>query len=249
MTLLVQLVLGLLAAWYARRWCSVRGANPDEASVGRLLAFMSGLVSLWVAVASPLAQLDRWHLTAHMIQHLLIMTIAAPLLLLGEPVRILASGRQPVSTVSLAWSFPHPALCWLAGTLVVLVWHVPSVFELGMRWHGLQHFTFLVGGLLFWLPVLEPYPFQSRWPRWSVPLYLFLASLPCDVLSAFLAFCDRVVYAHYDAHCGPMALEDQQRAGALMWFWVTIAYLVPATLVTVDLLTPRARERLRPARG
>jgi cytochrome c oxidase assembly factor CtaG len=123
------------------------------------------------------------------------------------------------------------------------------MFALGMRWHGLQHLSFLLCGLLFWLPVLEPWPFRSRWPRWSVPLYLFLAALPCDVLSAFLVFSGRVVYPHYDAHCGPTALDDQARAGALMWLWVTVAYLVPASLVTVELLTPRSRLHAAPGRG
>jgi hypothetical protein len=100
--------------------------------------------------------------------------------------------------------------------------------------------------------VLTPWPSVSPWPRWSIPLYLFLATLPCDGLSAFLVFCGRVVYRHYDvldarglmpAGCPPpmnaiSALEDQQRAGALMWFWVTLAYALPAALVTIELLSP-----------
>src|SRR6185295_2722405 len=149
-------------------------------------------------VASPLARWDEGHLTGHMIQHLLIMTVAAPLLLLGEPIYVLGNRRQPPP--SAWWRSPHPLLCWFAGTFIVLVWHVPAAFELGMSWHGIQHATFFVAGLLFWVPVISPWPTAARWPRWSIPLYLFLATLPCDGLSAFLAFCDRVVYPHYAAH-------------------------------------------------
>ncbi len=196
-----------------------------------MIAFLCGLVALWIAAGPPLAHMEHAHLTAHMLQHLIIMTIAAPLLLVGAPVFFGRTRRT--------WSV-HPVPCWLAGTGVVLAWHVPALFALGMRWHGLQHATFLAGGLLFWLPVLRPWPTVSPWPRWTIPLYLFLATMPCDALSAFLAFCGRVVYPHEHGAHGA-ALADQARAGALMWFWVTIAYLVPAAVVTVRLISPSSR--------
>jgi cytochrome c oxidase assembly factor CtaG len=230
----------------------MRRAVADAISVARFLAFLAGVVSLWAAVASPLAQLDRGQLTAHMIQHLLIMTVAAPLLLLGEPAFVFwnalparVRGRRrgaPGAASGPRRRSLHPAICWFAGTFVVLVWHVPRLFEVGMQWHGVQHATFLAAGVLFWVPVIQPWPTVSRWPRWSIPVYLFLATLPCDALSAFLTFCGRVVYPRYGSmhvHSGVSPLEDQGRAGALMWFWVTIAYLVPAVLVTIELLSPR----------
>ena len=242
MTLALDLTLLLVAGVYTWTWCASRRAEPSASSARHLLAFFLGLAFLWLGMASPIAHLDQGHLTGHMIQHLLIMTLAAPLLLLGEPFQ--ARSTSP-------WSAPHPVLCWLAGTGVVLAWHVPVVFAFGMRWHGFQHVTFLVAGLLFWLPVLRPRPTVSHWPRWSIPLYLFLATLPCDGLSAFLAFCGHVVYPQYGAmpagctmHLGGLSpLEDQARAGALMWFWVTIAYLVPAALVTIQLLSPSQSSR------
>ncbi len=108
-------------------------------------------------------------------------------------------------------------------------------------WHAVQHASFLAGGLLFWWPVIQPWPATAKWPAWSLPLYLFLATLPCDALSAFLAFCDRVVYsshgaAHPAANASP--LQDQTLAGALMWCWVTFAYLIPAIGITVRILAP-----------
>jgi cytochrome c oxidase assembly factor CtaG len=242
-TLVIDLAILSAAAVYGWRFWSLRSAR-GRACPGRLAAFLTGLLTLWIAVASPVARLDLGHLTGHMIQHLLIMTVAAPLLLWAEPAYLLSAGRSDEFLRRLP--SPHPALCWFAGTFVVLFWHVPSVFALGMRWHSLQHTTFLLAGLLFWVPVIQPWPSASVWPRWSIPLYLFLAALPCDGLSAFLAFCGRVVYSHYGAmspDCpmlsGLSPLEDQQRAAALMWCWVTFAYLVPATLVTIELLSPK----------
>jgi cytochrome c oxidase assembly factor CtaG len=72
-------------------------------------------------------------------------------------------------------------------------------------------------------------------------LYLFLATLPCDVLSAFLVFCNRLVYPNYlstPQHFNVLPIADQERAGALMWVWVTFAYLIPAVAITMQLLSP-----------
>jgi cytochrome c oxidase assembly factor CtaG len=215
---------------------------------------MGGVSSLWAAVASPLATLDHQFLTFHMVQHLLLMTVAAPLILLGAPaIALLHSLPQSfVRNVfirllryppmhALGQILTHPVLCWLASALVVIGWHIPVLFEIGMQsevWHGIEHASFFAAGLLFWWPVVQPWPSVARWPRWGVPLYLFLATLPCDALSAFLAFCNRVVYAHYLTSVS--AINDQECAGALMWFSVTIAYLVPAAVVTIELLSPQS---------
>lgn len=189
-----------------------------------------GLFALWAAAGSPLAVMDHCLLTFHMLQHLILMTVAAPLLLLGAPRVILQ--RLPA---------PSLVLCWLASTVTVIAWHVPALFEIGMQsngWHGFEQATFLVAGLLFWWPVAR----KAAGSRWSVPLYLFLATLPCDALSAFLTFCDRVVYPHYltaPRMFDISPLRDQECAGALMWVWVTFAYLAPAVVVTMRMLSPQ----------
>jgi cytochrome c oxidase assembly factor CtaG len=160
--------------------------------------------------------------------HLLIMIVAAPL--------ILFLARSTL----VRWRPPIVA-CWVAGTLTVLFWHVPAVFELALEsqfWHRLELASFLVAGIVFWWPVIQLH--QS--PRWSVPLYLFLATLPCDALSAFLVFCGHVVYRPYlvgdddRGMFGLSPLEDQALAGALMWVTVTFAYLIPALVLTARLL-------------
>jgi putative membrane protein len=111
-----------------------------------------------------------------------------------------------------------------------------------------EYATFVVAGLLFWRPVISALT-VSKSQRWSTPVYLFLATLPCDVLSAFLVFCGRVVYPSYLSAPRLFALsplEDQQCAGALMWVAVTFAYLVPAVVITMQLLSP-ATESSQPA--
>ena len=191
----------------------------------RVLACAAGLAVVWIVAASPLAHLDHHLLTAHMVMHLLLMMAAAPLIVFG------------VRPTLVRWR-PQIAACWLAGALTVLLWHVPAVFELALQsqfWHHFEQASFLVAGILFWWPVIQLHPSS----RWSVPVYLFLATLPCDALSAFLVFCGHVVYRPYlSAHgmFGLSPLEDQALAGALMWVTVTFAYLIPALVLTARLL-------------
>jgi cytochrome c oxidase assembly factor CtaG len=111
-------------------------------------------------------------------------------------------------------------------------------------WHEFEQASFFTAGILFWWPVIRPGAGVAS-SGWSVPFYLFFATLPCDALSAFLVFCGHVVYPHYLTGAGHFrlsSLEDQELAGALMWVTVTFAYLVPALVATTQLLSGE-RER------
>jgi len=250
----VALVLGV--ALYAQGFFHLVREARETLSPWRPVAFLLGVLLLWVALVSELSSLDSQRLLFHMLQHLVLMNLAAPLLLLGAPFRVFSEAghggrlahalgrllRSPVAQ-RLGLGLTHPVVCWLSGTLLVVGWHLPFVLERTLHaasWHAVQHASFLLAGLLFWWPVVLPWPARRRWPRWTLPLYLFLATLPCDALSAFLAFSGRVVYPHYLAQPGgaAAALADQASAGALMWFFVTLAYLLPAVLITLELLSP-----------
>jgi cytochrome c oxidase assembly factor CtaG len=142
--------------------------------------------------------------------------------------------------------------------LALVAWHLPALFELGLRsggWHKVEHACFLLTGLSFWWPAVQPWPSVARWPRWSMPAYLFLATLPCDVLSALLAFSDRVVYPAYLSTPRPFELSplrDQQLAGVLMWVCVSFVYLIPAVIIALQILWPdrsQAVGQVQPPRG
>jgi cytochrome c oxidase assembly factor CtaG len=197
-------------------------------------------------------------LTAHMIQHLLLMTIASPMIWLGSPVLAVWNGlpriarnvalwtiRQPVAA-RIGRAMTRPAFCWMAAAAALVVWHMPAIFKLGMQsetWHAIEQASFLAAGLLFWWPVIQPFSWESAEPRWTILVYLFLATLPCDVLSGLLVFSDRVIYPVYlctPQRAGLTALEDQQCAGALMWTCVTIVYLAAGTILAMRLLSPRS---------
>jgi putative membrane protein len=254
----VNVSLGFASLVYSIGWFRLRAAFRNLIAAWRLAAFLAGIASLWIAIGSPLEALDDVSLTVHMVQHLLLMAIAPPLILLGAPTLPLLHGlprwmARSVVAPFLRWGWvkrvgrllTNPAICWLAAMLSLVAWHIPVVFELALRkqWlHEFEHASFFGTGLLFWWPVVQPWPSTTRWPQWSIPLYLFCATLPCDALSAFLAFCDRLVYPSYLSAPQLLTaspLQDQECAAALMWVCVTIIFLVPAVLVTIQILSPK----------
>jgi putative membrane protein len=255
-TILVALVL--MSFLYVRSWLRMQRASPNAIPGWRLASFLFGMSLVWGALGSPLIAYDHDLLTVHMIQHLLLMTFAPALIMLGEPLHVFWHGLPRFGKIVLgpvfrrplvqrcAHKLSGPALCLSVSAMTLVGWHVPALFTLGMHsevWHSFEQASFLAAGLLFWWPVVQPWPSVSIGPQWSTLLYLFLATLPCDILSGFLLFSDRVAYPVYFSmprHFGFSVLEDQQCAAALMWTCVTLVYLVPAAILSTRLLSPRS---------
>jgi putative membrane protein len=256
--------LSLTALVYVRGWLRIRSLLPEVIPIWRLAAFLAGLLSLWIAIGSPLEAFDDVSLAVHMVQHLLLMAVAPPLILLGAPSLpflrglprwIVRGGVGPVlRSAPVKWLghfLTNPAICWLVATVALVGWHVPAAFEFALRsdgWHDVEHICFLTTSLLFWWPAIQPFPSGTTWPRWSIPLYLFLGTLPGGALGAFLTFCDRVLYPSYATApriFGVSALEDQVIAGALMWVFGTFVNTVPAIMITLRLLAPQNEASLR----
>jgi len=230
--------LVVTAVLYLRGWLRSRADASGGIPPWRAACCLAGLASIGIASASPLAHCDAGSLTVHMVQHLLLQAVAPPLIFFGEPLRALGRGLPPRAGIAL----DRPALCWLAATVTLMGWHVPALFTLALHshaWHAFEHLSFLATGLLFWWPVVRPWPVDPTGAGWSTVLYLFLATLPCDVLSGFLVFSDRVAYPVYlSARPGAAVLGDQQCAGALMWTVVTVVYLAAGAILSMRLLTP-----------
>ena len=251
-SVLLTITLVLTALAYLRGWVSCRSCIPTWRASG----FLVGLFLIWAAIASPFSGLDHELLTAHMLKHLLLMNVAPPLLWLSEPVRAwskaLSRFVRGARGVAFRWplimrigkALTRPQVCWLGAAAALVGWHIPPVFVLVMHsagWHFVEQSSFLASGLLFWWPVVQPWPSVLK-SDLSVILYLFFATLPCDILAGFLVFCDRVVYPIYlpSSHLfGFSALGDQQCAAALMWTCVAVVYLAAGAILTMRLLLPQ----------
>jgi putative membrane protein len=250
------LVLVSAALAYLRGWRSVRASGMEHISAWRAFSFLAGLCLIWLALASPLAAFDHELLTVHMLQHLMLMTLAPPLIWLAAPRGALLQTlprqfAEPLAhlghsrpAVRFGMAVGNPKFTWLAACAALVGWHLPPLFALGMHsagWHLFEQLTFLATGLLFWRPVIQSSASESG-QGLSMILYLFFATLPCDILSGFLVFSDRVAYPMYfsSSHLlGFSPLVDQQCAAALMWTCVTVVYFVAGAISTMRLLSPR----------
>ena len=127
---------------------------------------------------------------------------------------------------------------------------MPAFYEIALRstgWHYVQHICFLGTALLFWYPVVRPYPSRPRWSLWLLFPYLILADVQNTVLSALLTFSDRVLYAPYaevPRLGGLSALDDQSAAGVLMWVPGSLVYLLPLFAIGIRLLSGHAEKGL-----
>ncbi len=235
---------------------------PERFTGWRLASFVAGIAALEIALASPIDTFDPFLLTNHMLQHMILMMVVPPLILLGDPAIPLLHGlplwaSRDVLGPVLSWSplqrlgrrLTHPAVSWLLMALAMLGWHIPAAYEFALRsngWHEVEHACFLVTSLLFWWPVVQPWPSRPQWPRWTMPVYLLLADFVNSALSAFLAFSDRVLYPWYAAVPrlgGISAQSDQAAAGVSMWVIGSFAFLIPAVIITASLLSPSPPER------
>ena len=254
--LLIVLVL------YVRGWRLARRTRERELPLWRAGCFVGGVVALWIAIASPIDALDDYLLTAHMIQHFILMSIAPPLIALGAPVvpmlrglpRKVVAGSRPLFQAQwlhgLGRAMMHPAVAWLAMNVAYVVWHVPAMFELTFkseRIHDFEHLCFFATSLLFWWVVVEPWPARARWPRWTVIPYLLSVDVVNTALSATLAFAGKVLYSSYAEApriCFLSPLKDQVAAGSEMWVLNSTVMLLPAVVIAVRELSPKWMTRV-----
>jgi putative membrane protein len=252
--LVVSLLLAsgaLYALGVARLW---RHAGRGRGvSVLQAWAFVAGWLSLVVALVSPLDALGARLFSAHMVQHEILMLIAAPLLVLGRPLAAWAWAlpqRQARAIGgffhSRAWSgfwsvLTDPLAAWSLHAIALWAWHVPSFFEAALRdegWHTLQHASFLGTALLFWWAMLGA-DARARQRSGMALVYLFTTMLHTGALGALLTLAPTPWYPDYAATAGSLGfdpVEDQQLGGLVMWVPGSVAYLVAGLWLVARLL-------------
>lgn len=234
-----------------------RAGRGEVVRPWQMAAFGSALMLLTVAIGSPLATLAHDLLAAHMVQHLLLILVAPPLLVLSAPLLPCVWGlgqrgrrlvhRLPRLHLARSTRAHSAALgAWLAATATLWLWHAPGIYELALRHeavHLAEHATLLATACLYWWSVL-------RLPR-ALPggdvlavLSLFATAIFGGGLGALLAFAPAPWYDHYTATAplwGVDALEDQQLAGMLMWVPTGIIYIGTAMALFVRWLQSQQR--------
>lgn len=257
----VLLLLGLSAGLYALGvWRLWRHAGPGRGIGARqAAAFAGGWLALVLALVSPLDAAGARLFSAHMVQHELLMVVAAPLLVLGRPLAAWTWAFPPDQRRTLGrwvrvrwwasiWALLTDALAaWTLHALALWLWHVPSLFEAALHSEGLhvlQHASFLATALLFWWAVLGSDE-RSR-SNGLAMVYLFTTMMHTGALGALLTLAPTPWYPSYAAASGALgldAVQDQQLGGLVMWIPGGLAYLLAALAVVARLL---ARPALAP---
>jgi putative membrane protein len=209
-------------------------------------SFIAGAITLFVALGPPLDDWsDHYLLLAHMVQHLLLILLAAPLLLDGTPAWLLEPLTRNRITNTIGYWLTRPVIAYLIANAVFILWHVPVFYDTALRSqpvHILEHVTMIATALLAWWPILGPLP---QWPRLALPLhslYYFAMTLPGIAVGAPITYADPGLYAPYDTAPRIFGIDlatDQQAAGLLMWVAVSAIYLL---LITVSFFRWAARE-------
>ena len=216
-----------------------RFAGSSAVSPGRQVAFMGGLLVMLIALATPLDTIgDQYLFTAHMLQHLLLTLIAAPLLLGGTPAWLLrAILRATRLTGFVRWA-RHPIVAFFTFNIVFALAHVPSFYELTLAndaLHAVEHLVFVGTAMLMWMPVLSPAPdIAARYPALGQVLYLFLQTVPASLLGALLSSTASAYYPTYilaPRITSLSPLEDQQLGGLIMWVGSGLYFLIATGVV------------------
>ncbi len=251
---------------YVRGWARIRRTRPEIFTRWRLAAFLGGMLAVFIAVASPLDYFADRLLSIHMLQHFFLWSVApipivlsAPVvpMLRGLPRWLMRRGLHPLFSSGLLHSIgaflTRLRVALLAWTLALVVWHLPKMFALALSNEYIheygEHASFFLGSLIFWWPVIAPWPFRkpgnsgsgdSR--RWMLIPYLLLADVVNTAVSAFLCFSGRVLYPGNELQpqlLGLNPLSDQIAAGAFMWVSGSMMYIIAGGFVILQLLSPR----------
>jgi putative membrane protein len=223
-----------------------RAHAPNSVLHWRAISFTAGMLTLFVALISPLDALSAALFSAHMLQHILLLVIAPPLLVLGvSPVSFLLAFDLSVQRKLGQWwektkwlkstrrALIHLSVAWTLSALMLWVWHVPRLYETALRsaaLHTFEHLSFMIPSLIFWWTIIHPRPSRAE----LGVLALFTMMLQGSLLGALIAFAPTPWYESYASTTqawGLSPLEDQQLAGAIMWIPVGTIYTLAALIL------------------
>jgi len=244
------------------------GRPRDRRARTRAALFYAGLLVIFLALATPIDALAEKLLWIHMIQHMLLLTVAPPLIVLGAPWRSLwrplplrfrrtvartvtrSPGFAPIRALGRGLVTPFGAL--LAFSAGLWLWHLPAAYDLALRSsnvHALEHITFLVVGILFWAQVTASTPAKPTLPPLARVAYVGAGAVSNVLVAMVLAFAPTALFAPY-AHLANRpgaitALQDQQIAAGIMWSAGDVPFGIAIALLVQGWLGDQERRTLR----
>ena len=261
--------LAVAAAWYGRGIASLRRAGRVEQVAGRLriVLFVAALTIVLLALESPLDALSDKLFSAHMIQHLLLSLVAAPLFACSRQGPVFLWGLSPRWRHGLLRSWRrgrlgavgrallHPVVVWTAFCATFVFWHIPGPY----RWaldnpllHALEHLCFLVAPLAFWTLVFDSSP-RRRMDHGATLIFIVTAAILSDLPGALMLLAPRPLFAASAAEAaswGLTRLQDQELAGAIMWVPMGFLFVAAGAWVFARWMEAAGRPKVRlPGRG
>ena len=218
------------------------GAARTKTRAWQFASFVAGWLSLVAALVSPIDRLGEILFSAHMVQHELLMVVAAPLIVLGRPLvaflwalpmswRIALGRWSQTTAVATSWKFiTGPLVATTLHAIALWIWHLPSLYQATLgndAIHAMQHLSFLLTAALFWWALIH-----GRYGRigYGVAVaYVFVTAAHSGILGALIALSPNVIYPiyqHTTAQWGLDAIEDQQLAGILMWIPAGVVFTI-----------------------
>jgi putative membrane protein len=255
--------LGMVAAigwwlWAVRRVNAAHRTNPVPRR--RSVAFLGGMVALAFALLSGIGRYDTALFSVHMVQHVLLMLVAAPLIALAAPITLVL--RLSAPETRRRWILPvlhsrvvrflaHPVVAWLMFAAMMWAVHFSPLFDASLEdplIHDLEHLLFLTGALLFWWPAvaLDPAPWRMSHPARIG--YLFTQMTQNTFLAVVILNAGAPLYRHYATLVRPWgmtALEDQRLAAGIMWIAGDAIFLTAILAVMVGWMRAEARNEAR----
>lgn len=266
----VIIVLVGLGALYVTGWWRLRARTRSASGPGswrrlsapwRPISYIAGLLVIGLALLSPLDVLVQQLFFMHMIQHLLLIMIAPPLLLLANPMPFLLWGLPQKLRLSIGRGMSRlfnkdsqsgrlirrlttPGLIWLLFVITVFGWHDPGLYNLALESelvHDLEHLMFFAAGMLFWWHVVGAGPvLHKQFGQFGKIAYVLAAIPPNMALGIFLAFSPEIIYTYYldvPRVFNMSVLDDQRLSGVIMWIPGSMMYFIAALVLIAGLLS------------
>ncbi len=229
------------------------------------LYFILGDLVLLLALVSPIDALgDYYLLSAHMLQHLLLILVIPPLLLLGIPPSMWERAKRLTFFRRCERMLSQPVVAWLVGILTLSLWHLPVLYEAGLeseRIHIVEHLCFIVSAVIFWYPAIAASA-EHRLSSLGSMIYLNAAGIENTLLAILIAYAPHVLYSTYLHPQDPLgilswiregwglsAAGDQEIAGLIMWVPGSFPYLIASFAILVRWFANADKKEPQPESG